>query len=122
MRRSATRLKSCSSITRITATTTPRVVFRVTNIPAPADAEKKEVDIEFRVEREGKKVRVHDVLVAGNEHTKTGAILRAVTIEKGDLLKAADVYASEQNLYSSDAFSRSISSRSPRAKLRPASV
>ncbi len=83
-----------------------RVTFRITNITPPADAVKKEVDVEFRVEREGKKVRVHDVLVAGNEHTKPGAILRAVTIEKNDLLKAADIYTSEQNLYSSDVFSR----------------
>jgi outer membrane protein insertion porin family len=83
-----------------------RVTWRLTPVPTAADADHKEVSITFRVEREGKKVIVHDILVGGNEHTKTGAILRAVTIEKGDLLKAADVYTSEQNLYSSDAFSR----------------
>ena len=83
-----------------------RVTWRLVDVPALAGADHKEVSLSFRVEREGKKVIVHDVIVGGNDHTKTGAILRAVTIEKGDLLKAADVYTSEQNLYSSDAFSR----------------
>jgi outer membrane protein insertion porin family len=68
--------------------------------------DKQDVTVEFRVENEGRQVRVNRVLVGGNEDTKTAAILRAVPIRPGDLLKAADVYASEQNLYSTDAFSR----------------
>ncbi len=55
---------------------------------------------------EGKKVRVGRVLVTGNEDTKPPAILRAMAIKPNDLLRSGDVYLSEQNLYSSDAFSR----------------
>ncbi|HMQ03186.1 MAG TPA: POTRA domain-containing protein [Pyrinomonadaceae bacterium] len=55
---------------------------------------------------EGKKVRVGRVLVTGNEDTRTSAILKAVTIKPDDLLRSGDVYTSEQNLYSSDVFSR----------------
>lgn len=55
---------------------------------------------------EGKKVYVGRVLVTGNEDTKTAAIERAVVVEPNSLLRSTDVYASEQNLYSSDVFSR----------------
>lgn len=55
---------------------------------------------------EGKKVYVGRVLVTGNESTKTSAIERAVTLESNELLRSSDIYTSEQNLYSSDVFSR----------------
>ncbi len=55
---------------------------------------------------EGKKVYVGRVMVTGNEDTKTSAIERAVTLEPNELLRSSDIYTSEQNLYSSDAFSR----------------
>ncbi|MCV4732931.1 hypothetical protein OFB80_34120, partial [Escherichia coli] len=41
-------------------------------------------------------------------------IRKALTLEPGEPLRAADIYASEQNLYSSDAFSR------VETKIRPA--
>lgn len=55
---------------------------------------------------EGKKVYIGRVLVTGNENTKTSAIQRAVTLEPDALLRTTDIYTSEQNLYSSDVFSR----------------
>jgi outer membrane protein insertion porin family len=55
---------------------------------------------------EGKKVYIGRVLVTGNDKTKTEAIERAVTLEPNELLRSADIYTSEQNLYSSDVFSR----------------
>ncbi len=55
---------------------------------------------------EGKKVYIGRVLVTGNEKTKTEAIQRAVTLEPNALLRSTDIYTSEQNLYSSDVFSR----------------
>ena len=55
---------------------------------------------------EGKKVYVGRVLVTGNDRTKTAAIQRALAIKPKQLLKSSDIYTSEQNLYSSDAFSR----------------
>lgn len=55
---------------------------------------------------EGKKVYVGRVLVSGNEMTKTAAIERALTLKTNALLRSTDIYTSEQNLYSSDVFSR----------------
>ena len=55
---------------------------------------------------EGKKVFIDRVLITGNEKTKTSAIERALTLEPNQVLRANDIYTSEQNLYSSDAFSR----------------
>lgn len=60
----------------------------------------------FNVQNEGVPVYVDRVLVSGNLRTKDGAILRAVEIEPGTLLRAAEIYSSEQNLYASDAFER----------------
>lgn len=55
---------------------------------------------------EGKKVYVGRVLVTGNDKTKTAAIERALTLKPNEVLRSSDIYTSEQNLYSSDAFSR----------------
>lgn len=83
-----------------------KVTSKMIESSTPAAAGKKDVTIEYKIENERKKVRINRVLVDGNESTKTGAILKAVTLEPGELLKSADVYSSEQNLYSSDVFSR----------------
>ena len=83
-----------------------RVTTGETFADAPPDAPRKTVKITFTVENEGKKVVVNRVLVTGNVATHPNAILRAVTIRPNDLLKRTDIYTSEQNLYSSDAFSR----------------
>lgn len=55
---------------------------------------------------EGKKVYVGRVLVTGNNRTRTSAIERALALKPNQLLRSSDIYTSEQNLYSSDAFSR----------------
>lgn len=73
---------------------------------ADAAAEKKDVKIEFKIENEGKKVVINRILVDGNAATKTTAVLKAVTLRKGEFLRSADVYSSEQNLYGTDAFER----------------
>ncbi|CAN5405026.1 hypothetical protein BH10ACI2_BH10ACI2_02570 [soil metagenome] len=78
-------------------------VIESTDDPA---SDKDTVAIELKVEGEGKKVEINRVLVTGNEKTKTDAVLRAVTLKPGELLRSTDVYTSEQNLYGSDAFSR----------------
>ncbi|MBC7899037.1 MAG: hypothetical protein H7070_03205, partial [Saprospiraceae bacterium] len=66
---------------------------------------KKLFKVAFNVENEGKKVYINRVLVSGNEKTKTEAVLRALTLSPNEILRAGDIYTSEQNLYSSDAFS-----------------
>ena len=52
----------------------------------------------------GQKVVIGRILVNGNEETKSEAILRALRIAARRMLTAADIYTSEQNLYSSDDF------------------
>ncbi|HTH51605.1 MAG TPA: POTRA domain-containing protein, partial [Pyrinomonadaceae bacterium] len=83
-----------------------RVVTSTVEEANPAPNAERHVKVLFRVDREGKKVVIGRVLVTGNEHTKESAIQKAVVLEPGELLKSSDIYTSEQNLYSSDAFSR----------------
>ena len=67
---------------------------------------RKTVKIIFTVNNEGKKVYIDRVLITGNQDTKPQAVTRALTIKPGNVLKASDIYTSEQNLYSSDVFNR----------------
>ncbi len=59
----------------------------------------------YTVENEGKKVFINRILINGNERTKRDAILRAINLREGDVLRATDIFTSEQNLYLTDAFS-----------------
>lgn len=83
-----------------------RVITSMTESATAASADKRSVSIEFQIEDEGKKVIINRVLVNGNATTTTEAILKAVTLRNGELLRSADIYSSEQNLYGTDAFSR----------------
>jgi outer membrane protein insertion porin family len=60
----------------------------------------------YTVVNEGQKVVIDRILVTGNDKTKSAAILKALALRSGDFLRATDIYQSEQNLYSSDAFAR----------------
>jgi outer membrane protein insertion porin family len=80
-------------------------VISSTTEPVDADGT-RQVKLEFKVENEGKKVAVNRIFVTGAERTKQSAVLKALTIKPGGLLRSADIYTSEQNLYASDAFSR----------------
>lgn len=90
------------------------VSINVDELPPTDASSARPVKVIFQIENEGKKVYVNRVLVAGAEMTKEKAIRKALTLEPGEPLRAADIYASEQNLYSSDAFSR------VETKIRPA--
>lgn len=83
-----------------------RITSSIVERAEDPDTKLKTVKIGFNIENEGRKVFVERVLVTGNADTKPEAVLRAVTIEPGELLRRTDIYTSEQNLYSSDAFSR----------------
>lgn len=83
-----------------------RVNSSVVEDTALPNAEKREIKIEFKIEGEGKNVLINRILINGNETTKTDAVLRALTLKTGELLRSADIYSSEQNLYGTDAFSR----------------
>jgi outer membrane protein insertion porin family len=71
-----------------------------------ATAGRKTIKVQFNIINEGKKVFVDRVLITGNEDTKPSAVRRALTIQPGEVLRATDIYTSEQNLYQSDVFSR----------------
>lgn len=71
-----------------------------------AATDDKEVKVIFRVENEGKQVRIGRVFVTGNERTRPRAIIDSLTFKQGELLRSSDIYSSEQNLYSTDAFER----------------
>ena len=74
--------------------------------PVDPTTQEKLAKIRFNIENEDKPVIIDRVLVTGNDDTKPEAILKAVTLKPGELLKRTDIYTSEQNLYGTDAFSR----------------
>jgi outer membrane protein insertion porin family len=83
-----------------------RVTSSITeSTPDPPTNERK-IKVEFKIENEGRRVVINRLMVTGNEKTKEEAILRTTTLRKGDFLRSADLYLSEQNLYGSDAFDR----------------
>ncbi|MEP6901570.1 MAG: POTRA domain-containing protein [Actinomycetota bacterium] len=71
-----------------------------------ADTAEDRVKIIYNIENEGKKVFINRILVNGNDKTKREAILKTVTLSVGKVLRAADIFSSEQNLYATDAFKR----------------
>lgn len=88
-----------------------RVTYSIIENPdkpanATAPTEPDRVKIVYKVENEGKKVFINRVLINGNERTKNAAILRAVTLKPDTVLRAADIFSSEQNLYATSAFKR----------------
>ncbi len=83
-----------------------RITSRMIETPTNTSADTKDAKIEFRIEKEDRKFVINRILVNGNVNTTTGAILRALALRTGELLRSADIYSSEQNLYGTDAFSR----------------
>lgn len=81
-----------------------RITSSIVSTDVDQVAGQKLVKVVFTVENEGKKFYINRVLVTGNEDTKPQAILKAVTLKPNELLRRTDVYSSEQNLYSTDAF------------------
>lgn len=56
------------------------------------------VDIDYRI-RLGPRERVGSVVILGNEHTRTGVILRRLTLKPGDPLSLSQVSESQRKLY-----------------------
>ena len=83
-----------------------RITSSIVDPPTVDGETKHDIKVEFRIETEGRKVVINRVLVSGNKKTKNTAILKAATLKPGAFLRAADVYGSEVNLYSTDAFDR----------------
>jgi outer membrane protein insertion porin family len=85
-----------------------RVSFSIVDLPpqTAAAGPDEHVKVIYNIETEGKKVYINRIILNGNEFTKRESILRAITLREGELLKAADISLSEQNLYATDAFTR----------------
>ncbi len=83
-----------------------RVTYSTTEYPTPGDATEEKVKISYKIENEGQKVFVNRILINGNYETKTDSILKAIDVKKDSVLRLADIFSSEQNLYSTDAFNR----------------
>lgn len=91
-----------------------KIEFSIDEKPADPNTGEKLFSVVFNIQNEGKPVYINRILVTGNERTRTNAVLRALALSPNELLRAGDIYTSEQNLYGSDAFSR------VEIKLRPA--
>jgi outer membrane protein insertion porin family len=71
-----------------------------------SDENESRIKIIYKIENEGKKVFINRILVSGNDRTKRWAILKALNFQPGNVLRAVDIFSSEQNLYATDAFKR----------------
>ncbi|HRH44958.1 MAG TPA: BamA/TamA family outer membrane protein, partial [Pyrinomonadaceae bacterium] len=80
--------------------------FSIVDLPKTADATEEQVKVIYSIEKEGKKVLVNRILINGNELTKSDAILKTIDLRPNEVLRAKDIFSSEQNLYSTDAFKR----------------
>jgi outer membrane protein insertion porin family len=83
-----------------------RVNYSIVELPRAADATEETIKIVYKIENEGKKVFIKRILINGEEMTKREAILKAINLRPDTVLRAADIFRSEQNLYATSAFRR----------------
>lgn len=83
-----------------------KVSFSLVEQPNLSTGDEEKVKVVYNVENEGKKVFIGRVIIDGNERTKRDSILKAINVEPGKVLRSTDIFTSEQNLYSTDAFKR----------------
>lgn len=83
-----------------------RVTSSIIEPVDPKPDQPRNLKVEFKIESEGRKVVINRVLVTGNDNTDRESVLKAIALRPGELLRASDIYTSEQNLYATDAFSR----------------
>ena len=81
-----------------------KVNYSVVEIPDAENQSEDKVKLVYTLENEGKKVLVNRILVNGNDRTKSEAVLKAINIKRDEVLRSTDVFASEQNLYATNAF------------------
>ncbi len=81
-----------------------KITYAIEEVNEPAGATEELVRIVYNIENEGKRVIINRILINGNERTKRDAVLKAITLKRGNYLRSADIFSSEQNLYASDAF------------------
>jgi outer membrane protein insertion porin family len=80
------------------------VSYTVIELPDRDDVEYDEVKVVYNIENEGQPVYISRILLNGNSHSNDKAVRRALDISTGAVLRQNDIAASEQRLYSTDAF------------------
>ncbi len=70
------------------------------------DETEDRIKLIYRVTNEGRRVVINGIRISGNDRTSREAIVKAINLRVGNVLRAADIFASEQNLYATDAFKR----------------
>ncbi len=83
-----------------------RVNYAIEEVADQPNQTEDFVKIIYTVENEGKKVFVNRILISGNENTKREAIIKSINLRPDEILRNRDIFASEQNLYATDAFRR----------------
>lgn len=83
-----------------------KVNYSILELPNTTNAAEELVKVVYKIENEGKKVFINRVLITGEERTDSGAILKAITLRPDTVLRATDIFVSEQNLYATSAFKR----------------
>lgn len=80
-----------------------RVAYSIENV---AKAGTDDIKVIFTIEDEGSKVFVNRIVVTGNERVSRKAMINAINVRPGEVLRSSDIFSSEQNLYASDVFRR----------------
>ncbi|MGI8544004.1 MAG: POTRA domain-containing protein [Aridibacter sp.] len=83
-----------------------KVNYSIVELPDDANPETDRVKLVYEIENEGKKVFINRILINGNELTEREAILKAIPLRTDKILRSLDIFAGEQNLYATDAFTR----------------
>jgi outer membrane protein insertion porin family len=94
-----------------------RLDFSIVELPREGDEE--QVRLVYTLTNEGDKVFINRILVNGNVRTKREAILSAIPLVEGEVLRADKLADSERILYGTDAF-RQVIIRTERAGETPA--
>ncbi len=81
-----------------------KINFAIEESPDDPNATEDKVKIIYNIENEGKKVYVNRILINGNDNTQRSAIIKAINLKRDEVLRANDVFTSEQNLYALGAF------------------
>lgn len=83
-----------------------KVSFALVEPAKDASAQQETVKVVYKIDNEGRKVFIKRVLINGEEMTKPEAILKAINLRPDTVLRATDIFTSEQNLYATSAFRR----------------
>lgn len=81
-----------------------KVNYSIVELGKDATTGEELVKLVYTLENEGKKVFVNRILINGTERTDNDAILRAINLKTDNILRSTDIFTSEQNLFSTDAF------------------